>query len=184
MGIGLIPSLFSSTEKYFEKHNQQKTPRKYCVAEVPLFSLFFQTYFNSSCTSIIIIFLFSLCLMLCDYKKSIPQGNIFQTTQTCWQPELFVSFDFQKSIGCVSESLFTGQYQCSLTHIFTIIGQKTVPAITTTWDCSIDRYLAVKDFDSFRGLNCLFFLDSKPVKIPGKLPPPDLPGSRFTLILL
>lgn len=62
-GVGLIPSLFSSTVKYFEKHNQNKTLRKYCVSEVPLFSLFFR---------------------------------------------LFVSFDFQKSIGYVSESLFTG----------------------------------------------------------------------------
>ena len=45
MGVGLIPSLFSSTEKYFEKHNQKKTPRKYCVSEVPLFSLLLQTLF-------------------------------------------------------------------------------------------------------------------------------------------
>ena len=45
MGVGLIPSLFHSTEKYFEKHNQKKTPRKYCVSEVPLFSLLLQTLF-------------------------------------------------------------------------------------------------------------------------------------------
>ena len=45
MGVGLIPSLCSSTEKYFEKHNQKKTPRKYCVSEVPLFSLLLQTLF-------------------------------------------------------------------------------------------------------------------------------------------
>ena len=72
----------------------------------------------------------------------------------------------------------------SATHIFTIIGEKTVLKITTTWDCLIGRDPAVKDFDSFRELNCLFFLDSKPVKVPGKLPPPDFRGTRFTLILL
>ena len=45
--VGLIPSLFSSTERYFEKHNQKKTPRKYCVSEVPLLSLFFQTFIST-----------------------------------------------------------------------------------------------------------------------------------------
>ena len=47
MGVGLIPSLFSSTEKYFEKHNQKKTPKKYCVLEVTPFSLFFQTFIST-----------------------------------------------------------------------------------------------------------------------------------------
>ena len=98
---------------------------------------------------------------------------------------LVTSFAVFFTVGLPANLLGTSSQAHQLAMSLTIIGEKTVPAITTTWDSSINGDLAVKDFDSFRGLNWLFvFLDSKPVKIPGKLPPPDLPGTRFTLILL